>query len=83
MEKEIATFFRGFALRVLLAEHADPNNPRQVKEVMVNHYEEIYPAFAQTEVFKKYNNQPGHDKMVEAYKKNFTLLLNGRLPAVS
>ena len=32
MEKEIATFFRDFALRILTMEHADPNSPRDVKQ---------------------------------------------------
>lgn len=80
MKKEIATFFRDFALRVMLTEHADPNNPHEVKEAMLNHYEDIYPAFAKTEIFKKYYNQPDHDKMVEAYKENFTMLLCGKIP---
>lgn len=80
MKTEISKFFHDFTLRILLAEHADPNNPRQVKEAMINHYEEIYPAFAQTEVFKRCYNQPDHDKMVEAYKENFTMLLCGKIP---
>ena len=41
MEKEIATFFRNFALRTMLAEHADPNNPKDVKKSMLNHNEDI------------------------------------------
>ena len=80
MEKEIATFFRNFALRTMLAEHADPNNPKDVKQAMLNHYEDIYPAFSQTDIFKRCYNKHEHERMVAAYKENFTLLLNGRIP---
>ena len=48
--------------------------------MMVNHCEEIYPAFAKTDVFKRHFQQEGHDRMVEEYKRCFTLLLTGRLP---
>ena len=82
MNEEIALFFRNFALRVLTMEHADPNSPREVKNAMLNHYEEIYPAFALTEVFKHNYGKTGHDEMVEAYKANFSLLLMGKLPNV-
>lgn len=82
MEKEIATFFRDFAFRILTMEHADPNSPREVKQALVNHFEEIYPAFAMTEVFKQNFEKAGHNKMVEVYKANFSLLLLGKLPEV-
>lgn len=82
MNDEIAIFFRDFALRVLTQEHADPNSPREVKNAMLNHYEEIYPAFALTEVFQKHYGKTGHDEMVEAYKANFSLLLMGKVPTL-
>lgn len=80
METEIAIFFRDFALRILTMAHADPNNPREFKQAMLDHYEDIYPAFAETEVFKANFQKAGHKKMVDAYKANFTLLLMGKLP---
>ena len=80
MRKEISYFFHHFAMRIMLLEHVDPNNPRNVKMSMLNHYEEIYPAFAQTNVFKENNGREGHDKMVELYKEYFTMLLAGKIP---
>lgn len=64
MEKEIATFFRDFALRILAMEHADPNSPREVKQALVNHFEEIYPAFChdrslQAKLRKGWSRQDG------------------------
>lgn len=80
MRKEISSFFHHFAMHIMLLEHADPNNPKSVKMSMLNHYEEIYPAFAQTNVFKENNGREGHDKMVELYKEFFSMLLVGKIP---
>lgn len=80
MQEDIATFFRDFALRVLTSAKVDPNNPKAFKLAMLDHYEQIYPHFAQTQVFKDNNNQARHEEMVNEYKRCFTLLLMGRLP---
>lgn len=80
MREDIATFFRDFALRVLAAAHADPNNPRAVKMAMLDHYEEIYPRFSLTTVFQENYNKEGHEEMVAEYRRCFSLLLVGRLP---
>lgn len=80
MRKEISSFFHHFAMHIMLLEHADPNNPKSIKMSMLNHYEEIYPAFAQTKVFKENNGREGHDKMVELYKEFFSMLLMGKIP---
>lgn len=80
MQEDIAAFFRDFALRVLTEAHVDPNNPKAFKLAMLDHYESIYPHFAQTQVFRENNHQARHEEMVEEYKRCFTLLLMGRLP---
>lgn len=80
MEQEIADFFRDFAMKIIMQAHVDPNNPQQVKLALIDHFEEIYPAFSQTEVFHLNYQKAGHDKMVSIYKDCFTQLLLGRLP---
>jgi hypothetical protein len=80
MEQDIATFFRDFALRILTLEHVDPHDPHHVKMALLNHYEEIYPAFTLTVSFQKYAHTVEEPRMIEAYKHNFSLLLMGRLP---
>ena len=69
---EVTTFFRTFALQVLQQAHVDPNDPRGMKLALLDHYEEIYPRFSLTPA--------GHDKMVEEYRRCFSMLLVGRLP---
>ncbi len=76
----ISLFFRQFALDQLSATSPKGLDPRDIKMMMVNHCEEIYPAFAKTDVFKRCYQQEEHDRMVEEYKRCFTLLLTGRLP---
>lgn len=80
MNEEITAFFREFALRVLHEAHVDPNDPRAFKLAMLDHYEEIYPHFALTPVFRKHNGTAGHQQMVDEYRRCFSLLLVGRLP---
>ncbi len=80
LRDDISLFFRQFALKRLSAADATDVDPRDIKMMMVNHCEEIYPAFARTDVFKRCFQQAGHDRMVEEYKRCFTLLLSGRLP---
>lgn len=80
MEREIAVFFRKFALRILAMEYVDPNDSRGVKMALLNHYEEIYPAFTLTASFQQNVHTVNEARMIEAYKYNFSLLLAGRLP---
>lgn len=80
LNDDISLFFRQFALSQLSAKASDTPDPRDIKMMMVNHCEEIYPAFAKTDVFKRHNQQEGHERMVEEYRRCFTLLLTGRLP---
>lgn len=84
MNKEVAQqvtrFFREFAMRRLTDAHADFNNAAAVKMMMLNHCEEIYPAFTLTSVFRENNGKARHKAMVEAYRYCFSLLLQGRLP---
>lgn len=80
LHDDISLFFRQFALNQLSSTSTEAVDPRDIKMMMVNHCEEIYPAFAKTEVFKRHYQQEGHDLMVEEYKRCFTLLLTGRLP---
>jgi hypothetical protein len=47
---------------------------------MLDHYEEIYPRFSLTEVFRANNGKAGHQAMVDEYRRCFSLLLSGRLP---
>ena len=48
---------------------------------MLDYYEEIYPAFARTDIFKACpEGSADYETMVEAYKQNFSLLLEGRIP---
>lgn len=80
MHEDISLFFRQFALQRLgLADGATPQ-PQTVKMMMVNHCEEIYPAFSATDVFKRHYRKARHEEMVEEYKRCFSLLLCGRLP---
>ena len=80
LHDDIRLFFRQFALGQLSPTDADALDPRDIKMMMVNHCEEIYHEFAKTDVFKRHFQQEGHDRMVEEYKRCFTLLLTGRLP---
>ncbi|MBM6992197.1 MAG: hypothetical protein I3J02_02890 [Prevotella sp.] len=80
LQEDITTFFRDFALQVLRDADVDPNDSRAFKMAMLDHYEEIYPHFSLTEVFRENNGQKRHEEMVEEYKRCFTLLLMGRLP---
>ena len=80
MEQEIAQFFRDFILRLLAVEHADPNNPKSVKMVVMNHYENFYPAFIMTPIYQRMFNTDQQSKMIEEYRHNMTLLLIGRIP---
>jgi len=80
LEISIRDFFHDFASDILLQAHADSNDPQAVKMALLDHFEEIYPRFAKTEVFKQCFEKEDHELMVEAYKKNFTLLLQGHLP---
>lgn len=80
LEREISTFFRQFALTILHQKHIDVNDKRAFKVALIDYYEQIYPAFSQTEVFKRCFEKEHHEQMVEAYKENFFLLLQGTLP---
>ncbi len=80
MQQDITAFFRDFALQVLRTAKVDPNDSKAFKLAMLDYYEEIYPHFSQTQVFRENNNQARHEEMVEEYKRCFTLLLMGRLP---
>ncbi len=80
MHEDISTFFRQFALQHLAAADGAKPSPQAVKMMMVSHSEDIYPAFAETAVFKRCFQQEGHQQMVDEYKRCFTLLLCGRLP---
>ncbi len=80
LHDDISLFFRQFALSHLSTDATDSTDPRDIKMMMVNHCEEIYPAFAKTDVFRCHYQQEGHERMVEEYKRCFTLLLTGRLP---
>lgn len=80
LHDDISLFFRQFALSHLSADATDSPDPRDIKMMMVNHCEEIYPAFAETDVFRRHYQQEGHERMVEEYKHCFTLLLTGWLP---
>jgi len=80
IKSQVQCFFHDFAVQIILMAKADPNNPQAVKMALLEHYEEIYPRFSTTEVFKQCNHTPLHDTMVEAYKHNFGLLLSGILP---
>jgi hypothetical protein len=80
MQEAITVFFRDFALKVLAEAHVDPNNPKAVKLAMLDHYEEIYPHFSMTDVFRENNEKAGHVAMVEEYRRCFSLLLTGRVP---
>ncbi|AGB27879.1 hypothetical protein Prede_0511 [Prevotella dentalis DSM 3688] len=77
---DVTDFFRNFALHVLMAAHVDPNNPRAFKQAMLDHYEEIYPRFSLTQVFRDNNGRARHEEMVSEYRRCFSLLLAGRLP---
>lgn len=83
IEKEVAIFFHHYALEILTKLHVDRSNKRQVKEALLEHYEEIYPAFSQTKVFERCFKKAEHDAMVAAYRTNFSLLLDGYLPSIN
>jgi hypothetical protein len=80
MQHEIEEFFRQFALRLLMQAHADPNNPQQVKMALIDHFEEIFPAFSLTAVYQEHAHSARREQMIEVYKACFTQLLMGRLP---
>lgn len=80
IDDEIQRFFHDFALEILTKAQVDLNNPKQVKMAMLDHYEEIYPAFAKTETFRQNNGTEHHEEMVNAYRNCFSILLTGRLP---
>ncbi|MBO1363484.1 hypothetical protein JHU38_06815 [Prevotella sp. A2931] len=81
LEQEIQAFFRSFALQVINDAKADATDPRAIKQAMLEHYEDIYPAFARTQTFKACpEGSERYKMMVEAYRHNFTILLEGRLP---
>lgn len=80
LHDDISLFFRQFALSHLSANATNTPDSQDIKMMMVNHCEEIYPAFAKTDVFRHHYQQEGHERMVEEYKRCFTLLLTGRLP---
>lgn len=82
IEKEVAIFFHHYALEILIKQQIDMTNKRQVKEALLEHYEEIYPAFSQTKVFERCFKKAEHDAMVAAYRTNFSLLLDGYLPTI-
>ena len=82
IEKEVAIFFHHYALEILTKQQIDMTNKRQVKEALLEHYEEIYPAFSQTKVFERCFKKAEHDAMVAAYRTNFSLLLDGYLPTI-
>lgn len=80
IEREVACFFRNYALDILSKQHIDSSDKRAVKQALIEYYEQIYPAFAETKIFKLCFEKEYHDNMVEAYKKNFYLLLEGIIP---
>lgn len=80
LQEDVTVFFRKFALRVLEDAKVNPNDPKAFKLAMLDHYEQIYAHFSQTQVFKDNYNQAKHDEMVAEYKRCFTLLLMGKLP---
>lgn len=82
IEKEVAIFFHHYALEILTKQHVDRTNKRQVKEALLEHYEQIYPAFSQTKVFERCFQKADHYAMVAAYRTNFSLLLEGYLPTI-
>lgn len=82
IEKEVAIFFHHYALEILIKQQIDMTNKRQVKEALLEHYEQIYPAFSQTEVFERCFQKADHEAMVAAYRTNFSLLLEGCLPSI-
>jgi hypothetical protein len=51
-----------------------------MKLALLDHYEEIYPRFSLTPVFHACYKKAGHAKMVEEYRRCFSMLLVGRLP---
>ncbi|HEY9544286.1 hypothetical protein [Prevotella sp.] len=81
IEQAVQAFFHSFALRVLNEAGANPDSPQAVKQALLEHYEHIYPAFSQTEIFKSCpEGSARYLTMVEAYRYNFTLLLEGKIP---
>lgn len=82
IEQEVALFFRHYALSVLQHHQVDTTDKRAVKQTLIAYYEQIYPAFSKTKVFEYCFEKAQHNVMVEAYKKNFLLLLQGVLPTI-
>lgn len=80
MHEDIVAFFRTFALQVLAHAQVDPNDPHGVKMALLDHYEEIYPRFSMTDVFKTHYQKKRHAEMVDEYRRCFSMLLMGRLP---
>lgn len=80
MQEDIVAFFRAFALQVLAHAHVDPNDPYGVKMALLDHYEEIYPSFSLTPVFRANYHKRRHAEMVDEYRRCFSMLLMGRLP---
>lgn len=80
LQNEVSLFFRQFALQHLPHGGKVAPTPLDIKTMMVNHCEEIYPAFSETSVFKQHYQHAEHENMVDEYKRCFTLLLSGRLP---
>lgn len=48
----IRTFFHDFAMSVIDGQLGDKNHPKYVKQAMLEHYEEIFPLFAQKMPFQ-------------------------------
>ena len=80
IQSEVREFFHDFTLHVLQKAGADPSSPRSVKMAMLDNFEAIYPQFEKTDVFRRCYGKELHEQMVEEYKKNFTLLLEGKVP---
>lgn len=77
---DVKDFFHRFATDIIRQAGADPSAPSEVKMAMIDHFERIYPNFAQTQVFQQCNQTEKEPSMIEAYRENFTLLLQGRIP---
>ena len=80
IKDKVNAFFHDLAWQTIMAAKAAPNNPQAVKMAMLDHFEEIYPRFSTTEIFRQCNGTALHEVMVEEYRGNFNLLLSGILP---
>lgn len=111
----VRTFFEGFTNGVADAHGIDISDRKQIKQIMLNHYENISKSYAEVmfpilsvvnydsleeveakiqelkaeeaanieHVFKIACNDPAlYEAMVEEYKRNFGLLLQGRFSGV-